>query len=221
MSAEIPAARVRLIERIIVAARSLSRKSSSAETAAFLKRYFSGVDQEDLAARSPEYLARVALAHHRVGEQRAAGRPVVSVLDGELGADAAPGPHTLVAVITADMPFLVDSLLLAFSRLGIGVHLIIHPVFEVGARRESWQLFEVDRQVDAERLNLIRTSLQATLADVRVAVADWQPMLNQARNAVRDLKDAGVAPEADAAEAQSLIDWMVRSEEHTSELQSQ
>ena len=84
---------------------------------------------------------------------------MVVILDGEHHA----GPHTLVAVVTDDMPFLVDSLLLALSSLGIGVHLIIHPLFDVrrdragrivsadaagAARRESWQLFEVDRQID-------------------------------------------------------------------------
>src|SRR5580698_1812120 len=157
MSAEIPAARVRLIGRIIAAARSVARKSSNVDGAAFLQRYFSGVAEEDLLARAPEYLARVAIAHRRAGERRAPGRAVLSVLDGELGAGAASGPHTLVAVVTADMPFLVDSLLLAFGRLGIGVHLIIHPVFDVrrdragriltagtagSTQRESWQLFE-------------------------------------------------------------------------------
>jgi len=216
MSAEIPAARVRLIERIIVAARRVTRKSNSAEVHAFLKRYFMGLAQEDLAARRPEYLAKVALAHRQVAEQRASGRSVVSILDTEC-------PHTVVAVVTEDMPFLVDSLLLAFSRLGIGVHLIIHPLFDLkrdragrllqftetaSGRRESWQLFEVDRQIDPERLKLLTDTLTATLDDVRVAVADWRPMLSQAQTAARNLQAAGVPREADAAEARALIEWM-------------
>ena len=81
MSAEIPAARVRLIDRIILAARGLTRKSSGTDSRSFLKTYFLGVAQEDLMARQPEYLARVALAHRRAGEQRTAGRPVVTILD--------------------------------------------------------------------------------------------------------------------------------------------
>ena len=220
MSGEIPAARVRIIERIVLAARAMTAKSGGAADAAFLKHYFQGVAQEDLLARRPEYLASIALAHRRSGAQRAAGRPVVCLLDGEI--DSAL--HTLVAVVTDDMPFLVDSLLLALSSLGIGVQLIIHPLFDVrrdragrllaatdapAARRESWQLFEVDRQIDPQRLQLIQSALTATLADVRVAVADWQPMLHQARAAVRDLKVAGVPPEADATEAESLLEWMM------------
>jgi glutamate dehydrogenase len=217
MSAEIPAARVRLIKRIIIAARSLTRTAGDADTTSFLTRYFSGVAQEDLLARDPDYLARVALAHRQLGAQRPAGRPALSTLDVE-------SPHTLVAVVTDDMPFLVDSLLLAFGSLGIGVHLIIHPVIDLRrdrggwlvsadkpgvARCESWQLFEVDRQIGTERLQLISDTLTATLADVRVAVADWQPMLQQARAAALDLQGPGVPHDADASEAQALIEWMV------------
>ncbi len=162
-----------------------------------------------------------------LGAQRPSGRCVVAILDNAIDAGA-PGvqhsPHTLVAVITDDMPFLLDSLLLAFGSLGIGVHLIIHPVLDLRrdrsghlvaaeksgtARRESWQLFEVDRQLGAARLQLIKTTLTATLEDVRVAVADWQPMLQQAQAAAADLQDPGVPPEADAEEAQALIEWMV------------
>jgi glutamate dehydrogenase len=228
MSAEIPAARVRLIDRIILAARGLTRKSSGGDVKPFLKTYFMGVAHEDLMTRTPEYLARVALAHRRAGEQRTGGRPVVSILDAQLAADARGDaklcPHTLVAVVTDDMPFLVDSLFLAFSRLGIGVHLIIHPLFCVrrdragrllstaeggSSRRESWQLFEVDRQIDPERLKLLTSTLTATLADVRVAVADWRPMLSQAQAAARELATAGVPRESDPVEAQALIEWMV------------
>jgi glutamate dehydrogenase len=213
MSAEIPAARVRLIKRIIIAART----AGDADTTSFLTRYFSGVAQEDLLARDPDYLARVAMAHREVGAQRAAGRPTVAIL-------AVDNPHTLVAVVTDDMPFLVDSLLLAFGSLGVGVHLIIHPVIDTrrdrsgrmvsaeiaaSGRRESWQLFEVDRQISAERLQQIISTLTATLADVRVAVADWQPMLQQARAASLDLQASGVPRDADATEAQALIEWMV------------
>jgi glutamate dehydrogenase len=228
MSAEIPAARVRIIERIVLAARGMARNPGSTDCTAFLRRYFLGVAQEDLLARHPDYLASIALAHRRAGAQRLPDRAVVCILDDEINAglrgDARHSPHTLIAVVTEDMPFLVDSLLLALGSLGIGVHLIIHPLLDVrrdragrmvaaaaagSARRESWQLFEVDRQIDPQRLQLIRTTLTATLADVRVVVADWQPMLQQARAAVRDLQAPGVPHEADAAEAQSLIEWMM------------
>jgi len=70
-------------------------------------------------------------------------------------------------------------------------------------------LFEVDRQIDPERVKVLTSTLAATLADVRVAVADWRPMLDQARAAARELNSPGVPRESDAAEAQALIEWMV------------
>ncbi|HEY1900383.1 MAG TPA: NAD-glutamate dehydrogenase [Steroidobacteraceae bacterium] len=222
MPAQIPAARMRLIDRIIVAARSMTRQSSSANTRSFMRRYFMGVAYEDLAARHPGYLARVALAHWRAGQQRATGRSLVSILDAQC--DTKLCPHTLVAVVTEDMPFLVDSLLLALGSLGIGVHLIIHPVLamrrdraghilvlgDIGSTRgESWQLFEVDRQIDPQRMQALVRTLTATLADVRVAVADWRPMLHQARAAARELQAPGVPRESAAPAARALIEWMV------------
>jgi glutamate dehydrogenase len=223
MPAEASAFRTRFIPRIAAAARGLSRKSAAAEVSGFISRYFKGVAAEDLLARSPQYLAGAALAHRLAGQVRRAGHAVVSILDAGIGTDGPHERHTLVAVVTDDMPFLVDSLQLAFGRLGIGVHLVIHPQLGIrrdrsgrivpqgraGAeRRESWQLFEVDRQIDPERLQLLTRTLMATLADVQVAVADWRPMLQQAQVAVRDLRAAGVPAAANAAEAQALVEWM-------------
>ncbi|HTY94959.1 MAG TPA: hypothetical protein VMC02_13780, partial [Steroidobacteraceae bacterium] len=223
MTAETPAARTRFIERIIVAARGLTRTSAGPDTAGFITRYFMGVAAEDLLARDPRYLAGVALAHRRAGATRRAGHAVVRVLDAEIAGVTREHRHTLVAVVTDDMPFLVDSLQLAFGGLGVGVHLIIHPQLQVrrdrsgrivagsaaaGGRSESWQLFEVDRQIDPARLRLLTGTLNATLADVRVAVADWQPMLEQAGIAARDLDAPGVPQAANAAEARALIEWM-------------
>ncbi len=229
MSAHIPAVRLRLIQRIVMAARAMRSPGGSTERQAYLKRYFMNVAQEDLQARQADYLARVALAHQRAAERRRPNQPVVSILDAEIAAgsqaDARRTPHSVIAVVNDDMPFLVDSLLLAFCGLGIGVHLIIHPQLDVrrdrsgrmvpsgragSVRRESWQLFEVDRQIDPERLQLIKTTLAATLADVRVAVRDWQPMVHEAQGAARSLQSTGIPRTAGAAESQALIEWMVQ-----------
>ncbi len=62
MSAEIPAVRVRLIGRIVAAARGFERQGRNFDASSFLKCYFKGVAEEDLLARDPEYLAAVAMA---------------------------------------------------------------------------------------------------------------------------------------------------------------
>ncbi|MDT7663036.1 MAG: glutamate dehydrogenase [Pseudonocardiales bacterium] len=103
--------------------------------------------------------------------------------------------HTVVEVVTDDMPFLVDSLTMELRRHGLGLHVVIHPVLTV--RRdgdgellgivadsgdkptddavvvESYHHVEVDRQTDPAVLDEIRRDLVRVLGDVIAAVTDW------------------------------------------------
>ena len=50
--------------------------------------------------------------------------------------------HTVVEIITDDMPFLVDSITAEINRRGLGVHLAIHPVLRM-RRTKAGTLSEV------------------------------------------------------------------------------
>jgi glutamate dehydrogenase len=235
MSTDIPAARVRLIERIVLAARHALRGRRLAPlTERFLRAYYHGVAEEDLAARDASYLAAVALDHLRFGSARPRSRPVVRVFSPRRERDGFTSPHTLVLVVTRDMPFLVDSLGIVFSRAAIGVHLIVHPVLAIerdargeltsadlagpeqsgaeparsgGKRWESWQLFEIDRQLDPQRLLDLERQLLATLDDVRAAVTDWTTMRMRAHEVAGELEHATV-PRPEVRQAHLLLEWM-------------
>src|SRR5215469_16477437 len=138
MTQNVPAKRLRLIEKIVVAARRASKSRRLAPlTEDFLRAYYHGVAEEDLAARDPHYLALVVLDHLRLGRLRRADRPLVRVFSPDADREGLSSPHTLVEVIARDMPFLVDSLSIVFSRAGIGIHLIVHPVLAVGRGKEG------------------------------------------------------------------------------------
>src|SRR5215470_10432778 len=219
----IPAARVALIERIVRSAGERGRKELSQR---FLRAYFHGVAEEDLAARSPQLLAKAALAHLEFGARRSAGRPLVRVFNPRADVDGFESPHTLVLTVTDDMPFLVDSLGMAFSRAELAVHLIVHPVLQVrrdrggrlvdiganGAQQthaESWQLYEIDHTTDPVQLRKLEADLAATLADVRAAVSDWQAMRERVREVVAALQSAPPPlPQDEVSEAAHLLDWM-------------
>ena len=51
--------------------------------------------------------------------------------------DGFQSAHTLVMVVTDDMPFLVDSLGIVFGQAEIAVHLIVHPVLVVERDRRG------------------------------------------------------------------------------------
>jgi glutamate dehydrogenase len=218
----IPAARVALIERIARAAPGGGRHELQQR---FLRSYFHGVAEEDLAEHPPGPLAKAALAHLAFGARRLPGRSLVRVFNP--GADDGfESPHTLVLTVTDDMPFLVDSLGMALSRAELAVHLIVHPVLQVrrdgrgrlldigangaqAAQAESWQLYEIDRVTDAAQLEKLRHELEATLADVRSAVIDFMPMRERVREIIARLEtDPPPLPAAEVNEARSLLEWM-------------
>src|ERR1700722_5021302 len=220
----IPAARVALIERIVRSAATDGGRQGLAQR--FLRSYFHGVAEEDLAAREPRGLSRAALAHLKFAAQRPGQHPLVRVFNPQAERDGFESPHTLVLTVSDDMPFLVDSIGMAFARANLAVHLIVHPVLQVHrdrrgrlldlgangggpARAESWQLYEIDRVTDPQELEKLQRDLEATLGDVRVAVHDWRAMRERVRAVIDSLaKDPPALLPAEINEVAHLLEWM-------------
>src|SRR5690606_2275762 len=76
------------------------------------------------------------------------------------------------------------------------------------ARVESFIHIEISRQTDPDVLRRIETELERTLADVRAAVEDWQPMRERLAEASRELARSRGAPEPLRAEACAFLDWL-------------
>jgi glutamate dehydrogenase len=76
-------------------------------------------------------------------------------------------------------------------------------------RPESFQHVEVDRIVDPAALAALAAAIERSLADVRVACADWHRMQQAARRAGEDLSRRPVrASGGDLRETCALLDWM-------------
>ncbi|MGE3414399.1 MAG: NAD-glutamate dehydrogenase domain-containing protein, partial [Dehalococcoidia bacterium] len=57
--------------------------------------------------------------------------PAVAVFSPTFDEDGFACPHSVVQVVTEDMPYVPDSLKTELARRGFGVHIALHPVFEV------------------------------------------------------------------------------------------
>ncbi len=219
----IPAVRVALIGRIARAAGGGAKKELAQR---FLRAYFHGVAEEDLVERAPRHLAKAALAHLEFAARRAPGRSLVRVFNPDPVRDGFESAHTLVLTVTDDMPFLVDSLGMAFSRADLAVHLIVHPVLQVrrdrrgrlidigtngaqAAHPESWQLYEIDRVGAPQQIAKLQRDLEATLADVRLAVKDWSAMRARVREVITGLQsDPPPLAAVEITEGRHLLEWM-------------
>ena len=152
---------------------------------------------EDFARYRPEELAGIAEQSWALLQERKSGAPKIRFEP----AAAKPGVAVL-EMINDDMPFLVDSMLGEISERDLDIRLLVHPVFTRRAqrdgqlnafhgahkgngRRESFIHIHVDDDGDdAARADLVRT-LADILAEVRVCVQDWRPMLARAERGHR------------------------------------
>nr|MBA2774848.1 NAD-glutamate dehydrogenase [Nocardioidaceae bacterium] len=140
--------------------------------------------------------------------------------------------HTVIEVVTDDMPFLVDSVTMAITADDRPIHAVIHPqllvrrdvtgqLLEVsdgdgpGAGitsdlvRESWMHIEVDRETDQDAVDAISTKLTQVLRDVREVVEDWAKMNDQAQQIVADLEsNPPDLPQPEIEEGKALLSWL-------------
>ncbi|MDK1473878.1 NAD-glutamate dehydrogenase [Streptomyces sp. 549] len=101
---------------------------------AYLQRYYLHTAPEDLADRDPVDVLGAALSHHRLAQERPQGTANVRVYTPTVDENGWTCTHTVVEVVTDDMPFLVDSVTNELSRHGRGIHIVIHP--QVVVRRD-------------------------------------------------------------------------------------
>ncbi|MFB7632804.1 NAD-glutamate dehydrogenase [Streptomyces sp. NPDC056149] len=110
--------------------------------AGYLQRYYLHTAPEDLADRDPVDVFGAALSHYRLAKHRPQGTANVRVHTPTVEENGWTCSHSVVEVITDDMPFLVDSVTNELSRQGRGIHVVIHPQLTV-RRDVAGKLIEV------------------------------------------------------------------------------
>ncbi|MFJ4961499.1 NAD-glutamate dehydrogenase [Streptomyces sp. NPDC088729] len=109
---------------------------------AYLQRYYLHTAPEDLGGRDPVDVFGAAASHYRLAENRPQGTASVRVHTPTVEENGWTCSHSVVEVVTDDMPFLVDSVTNELSRQGRGIHVVIHP--QVVVRRDvTGKLIEV------------------------------------------------------------------------------
>lgn len=109
---------------------------------AYLQRYYLHTAPEDISDRDPVDIFGAASSHYRLAENRPQGTANVRVHTPTVEENGWTNSHSVVEVVTDDMPFLVDSVTNELSRQGRGIHLVIHP--QVIVRRDvAGKLIEV------------------------------------------------------------------------------
>jgi glutamate dehydrogenase len=204
---------------VFAALRKRVPKGQQGQAEAFAKVFYRRMTAEEFVLHSPDAWAALAADYLELARVRKPGTAEVRVFNANVRQHGLESPHTMVQIVNDDMPFLVDSVTMALAELGIGVHVLGHPVIKFQRDKagklqavgegtpESLIHLEIDRQ-PAEAMPGIESALQKALAEVRAIFLDWDAM----RAMMRKIADELVArkmPVSDAgrAEAQEFLRW--------------
>jgi glutamate dehydrogenase len=188
----------------------------------FLRRYLAHAPSQ-LPGRQTSVLHEIARSHFEAGRTRAADETIVAVSDLD-------GTTTAVDIVTADAPYLVDSVTAELNRAGHPVAHLLHPqivacrgqdgvVIQIldlddtaevpdGAAIESWMHIETDL-IPSEEHHQIAQDLRRVLTDVHAAVRDAPALYSLIRDlAGRIETDPGQFDRDTSTEAAALLRWL-------------
>ena len=210
--------------------------SPPGETAVqLLKIFYRHVAPEDITDRSEVDLYGGAMSQFKMAASRPQGTANIHVFTPSVSEHGwSANGHTVVEVVTDDMPFLVDSVTMELNEQGRDVHMVVHPQLLVrrditgelqeilvddemtlsahlphDVFRESWMHIEIDRETAPVDIEAIEQALSKVLLDVREAVEDWERMGAQAREIVADLEsNPPPLPPQEVEEGKALLNWL-------------
>lgn len=157
-------------------------------------------------------------------------KPVIKVFNPQVSKNGWKSSHTIIEIIVRDMPFLVDSVRIALSRLNLTPHLMLNSPIKIirdknknisqlsaavdhsfkSTSVETVFFIEIDRQNDAAVLENIAKELHSVVSDIAVTVNDWKPMQTRLRSVIDDVKKAKLpCSKAEQKESVDFLEWML------------
>ena len=175
----------------------------------FGRQLFKNISNEDLVNRTDSDLYGATLSLWNVLEKFDKSNPYIRVFNPEIAKHGWNSSHTIVELIVEDMPFLVDSIRMALTRLGITAHLLLHSPIAIKRdkngklvefaelsnekskdSKETVFLIEVDRQTSKSDIEAITAELHSVVDEVSLAVADWMPMCKKLNAIIKGVPKA-------------------------------
>ncbi|KQZ81727.1 MULTISPECIES: NAD-glutamate dehydrogenase [unclassified Pseudomonas] len=199
------------------------------QVALFAEQFFGIISLDELTQRRLSDLAGCTLSAWRLLERFDHAQPQVRVYNPDYERHGWQSTHTAVEVLHHDLPFLVDSVRTELNRRGYSIHTLQTTVLSVrrGSKgelleilpkgtqgddvlQESLMYLEIDRCANTAELNVLSKELEQVLGEVRVAVADFEPMKAKVQEILTNLDSSQFVVDADEkAEIKSFLEWLV------------
>lgn len=198
--------------------------------AEFTLQFFSTMSTDDIKTWSVDNLYGAALNFWSLIEKNHYDEPKIKIYNPDFERYGWQSTHTVIEVLTKDMPFLVESLRMCINRLGLALHLVIHmggirvvrnENHEISAilskeevTKKAYQieapiLFLVDRQTDAAILEHLHDEILQVLNDTHKVVKDWMPMRERVLDVIGQMDHyPKCLDKEDVQESQEFLKWL-------------
>ncbi len=185
--------------------------------ARFLLATVNATDPDDLEGTSPDVIeAMLRATYTRLGKREGKSHIVFDFPPEH------PGHPELIEIFSADMPFIVDSVLAAIRAKGGVIKFMAHPVLHLDPEShrllddaapvsvsESLLLIQIEPIEDPAMKAALVAEIDGTLAEVYRATRSWRTMLERLRRVVEDWKlNPPRATTAAIGEAKEFLGWL-------------
>ncbi|MFG1766932.1 NAD-glutamate dehydrogenase [Micromonospora parva] len=216
-------------ERLVAQAVALAGDDHDAAT--LVGGFWRFAPDEELVGFTADELLEATRMHRDLAQQRVPGE-----LKLRIHGPCADNHHSVIEIVTDEMPFLVDSVTALLNSYHLDVYLLVHPLLVVrreplgrltevsagvepddtiaGDLVECWLRIEIDPIRDQPERDRLCRELQRVLTDVREVVEDWPKMRQRALALADELASARTSdnrppvPNNDIIDSIELLRWL-------------
>ncbi|MBT4885529.1 MAG: NAD-glutamate dehydrogenase [Legionellales bacterium] len=191
----------------------------------FLEEYYHNFSFEDIQNKSEENLFGAAISHWRLAQKKQPRQKKVDVFNPNIEHYGWESSHTVIHLVTDDMPFMVDSIKMELTRLGCNLHVIANlagvvvnrdasgNIKKINAKqgsKEAFLVFFVSKLSEKEELEEVKNAVCSVVDDVEICVSDWQAMkdsMQQSIDEITQLKSGFDSDDVD--ETKKFLEWLL------------
>jgi glutamate dehydrogenase len=194
----------------------------------FAELYYEGSPAADIEARNPEDLYGATVSFWLFIQHNNIAQPKVRVFNPGFEAHGWQSTHTVIEVLSKEMPFLIDSVRIELNRRQMSVHSINSCVAHIErdakyrkkstsplskpsekSQAEAIIYIEVDRHTDNEVLDDLSKNLVQIVNEVSHCVEDFGALLDRVDRATNELNELLCDKlKKDIKESQDFLAWL-------------
>lgn len=213
-----------LFDAFLVASKKAHPKLSNLSSFQTFAKYFFNVAYIDgySVLSIDSLVGKVLFAWNQI-QQKESASPKVVVSNPTLAENGWQSSSTVLCILTEDMPFLIDSIQMYFSRHGVRIHRIhsvlftperdslgnlVKAEYKLESNEEAFLFFEVSRSTGVAYLEQLSVDIRKVLEHVSASVNDFprsKECLQEVIAKVEGLTFEGIW----AGEGQAFLEWVL------------